>query len=271
MRHLTVRDVIDIINRIAPFEMAEKWDNSGLQTGHPDWPVKGIMVALDVTPEVVEAAWAAGCTLVVTHHPLTMAPKKSMDFSTMPGKVVYMSAIREIAVVSAHTNLDKAHDGLNDCFAQKIGIDCRAPLLIDNTTAQETPVGIGRIGTIAAPMALGDYAREIKRRLDIPYVRVIGDPSIQVSSAALCTGSGGSLTPQFLSSDADVYITGDLKYHEARDIEAAGRACIDVGHFASEHIVVGMLTHRLEKELKLQAVEVEILGYKSEKDPFRMI
>ncbi len=271
MHSPTVRDVIDIINRIAPFDMAEKWDNSGLQTGHPDWPVKGVMVALDVTSEALEAAWTAGCTLLVTHHPLFMGFEKSIDFSTMSGKLIHTSAIREIAVVSAHTNLDKAQEGLNDCFAQQIGIDCNAPLLIDSDSTQDAPVGIGRVGTIKTPMSLGDYAREIKHCLKIPQVRVIGDPLRNVAMAALCTGSGGSLTPQFLDSDADVYITGDLKYHEARDIEAAGKACIDVGHFASEHIVVDMLTSRLEKEFKLHTFEVDIFGYHSEKDPFRII
>ncbi|WDP88346.1 MAG: Nif3-like dinuclear metal center hexameric protein [Desulfobacter sp.] len=271
MSQPTVNHIIDVINDIAPFSLAENWDNSGLQAGDPDWAVTGILVALDVSREVMETAVEAGCSMVVTHHPLVMAPEKSLDFSRMPGAIIYTAAKHDIAVVSAHTNLDKARDGLNDYFAQKLGIQCEGPLFVDSAATEERPTGIGRTGRLSSPMAVGDLAAIIKTQLNTPFVRLVGDTGRKAYKVALCTGSGGSLTENFLKSDADVYITGDLKYHEARDIETAGRICIDVGHFASERIVVDMLTHRLKKELKLRDFEVKILGYNREKDPFRII
>lgn len=266
-----VSDIVDIIDCIAPFSIAEPWDNSGLQAGDPRWPVKKIMVALDVSPDAMAAAAASGCNMLVTHHPLVISPEKSIDFSTMPGSVIFTAAKEKIAVVSAHTNLDKADQGLNDYFARKIDVDCDAPFQIDRDADNDRPIGIGRIGRLPSAMTADMLAGQIKQRLGIDFVRVIGKPESRIRTVALCTGSGGSLMSHFLGSGADMYITGDIKYHEARDIEAAGKVCIDVGHFASEHIVVELLTRRLEEELASRNLEVEVLAYNREKDPFRII
>ena len=264
-----VKDILTALDRIAPFALAESWDNSGLQAGDPSWAVHRVLVALDVTADAMAAAAEKEADLLITHHPLVMRPEKSVDFSRMPGRVVYRSARDRIAVVAAHTNLDKARDGLNDYFAQILDIACTGPLSADSDGSEAA--GIGRIGTLKQATSLKGLAQDIKRRLGIPGVRVIGALDHTISRVALCTGSGGSLTDQFLASPAEAYITGDLKYHEARDIETRGRAAVDVGHFASEHIVVDLLTDRLGQALEGQGYTLEIYGYKQEKDPFRII
>ena len=267
----SVKDILDIIDGMAPFDLAESWDNSGLQAGDPSWPVKRILVSLDVTSAAMSAAIDRQCDILISHHPLMMSPEKQIDFSRMPGAVISACARQKIAVVSAHTNLDKASDGLNDYFAQALGISSDSPFIPDGS--DDTPVssGLGRIGRLKGTMTLADLAGHIKKRLEISGVRVIGSPDKFVTIAALCTGSGGSLTAQFLTSAADVYITGDLKYHEARDIEAGGKTAVDVGHFASEHIVVDLLTQRLDKMFAARGYKIEIQGFKKEKDPFTII
>jgi len=266
-----VKDIIKAVDTIAPFELAESWDNSGLQAGDPDWPVNRILVTLDVTPAAMEAAKAKQCDMIISHHPLMMVPEKKIDFSRMPGTVISTAAREKIAVVSAHTNLDKARDGLNDYFALKVGIQCDRPFHLDGNTEDGIPSGIGRLGTLEETVTVGRLAEDIKQRLKIPNVRVTGNMDQKVDSVALCTGSGGSLTGHFLKSGADVYITGDLKYHEARDIEAGGKAAVDVGHFASEHIVVGLLKKRLDQELKSLGFKIEIREYNREEDPFKIV
>jgi len=271
MPHPSVKDVIKIIDCIAPFELAESWDNSGLQAGNPSWPIYKILVALDVTMEAMEAAREQACNMVVSHHPLVMAAEKSVDFSRMPGAVISMAAREKIAVVSAHTNLDKARDGLNDYFAFKVGIQSLHPFYLDKNRTEDDPVGIGRIGKLDRCLSVRQLAEDLKQRLNIPNLRVAGNMDLKINSVALCTGSGGSLTDHFLKSEADVYITGDLKYHEARDIETRGKAAVDVGHFASEHIVVDLLKSRLDRELTSLGLEVEVHGYNREKDPFKIV
>lgn len=263
-----VTDIIEVVNSIAPFSLSEKWDNSGLQAGDYSWPVTRILVALDVTMAVMAEAKKCNVDLVLTHHPLMITPEKSIDFGKMPGAAIELAAKEKIAILSAHTNLDKAQDGLNDYFAQVIGIQCDRPFYPDS---ENQSVGIGLMGKLDRVMSLKSLADQIKKRLKISSLRVAGDLDLLVEDIALCTGSGGSLTNHFLNSSAQAYITGDIKYHEARDIEAHGKTVIDVGHFASEHIVVDLLKKRLELELPKAGFDIEIQGFKKEKDPFKTI
>lgn len=266
-----VSDIMSIMDGIAPFALAEKWDNSGLQAGHPDWPVRRILVALDVTMAAMAAAGRIGADVLISHHPLTISPEKSFDFSRMPGSAVALAACGKIAILSAHTNLDKASEGLNDYFASVLGVSCDQSFQPDNNEPEGDGAlqGIGRFGRPDTPMTVETLAGRIKERLSIPALRVAGDLNLAVDRVAICTGSGGSLVDTFLASSAQVYITGDLKYHEARDIEHSGRAAIDVGHFASEHVVIDLLTRRLEQAASSMGYGLDIQGYREEKDPFK--
>ncbi len=267
----TTRDLLKLVDDIAPFGLAEEWDNSGLQVGNADWPAGRVLVALDVTTEVMAEAVAWGANLVLTHHPLMIRPQRSIDFGSMPGALIALAAADQISIISAHTNLDKALGGLNDCFAQKLGLTHVSrfqPLLPGN--GDNLP-GLGRIGELDQPMPLFELADTIKSNLGISGLRVTGDRDRMVKKAAVCTGSGASLVQEFLGSGADVFITGDMKYHEAREIEQAGLALIDVGHFASEHIVVELLVQRLVSSAETAGFEIDVRGFDGETDPFIMV
>jgi dinuclear metal center YbgI/SA1388 family protein len=269
----TVKQIIDIVDQIAPFALAESWDNSGLQVGDPEWPVSKVLVALDATDQALAQAEKSGCDMLITHHPLIMSPEKQIDFSQMPGSAILISARSRIAVVSAHTNLDKASGGLNDYLAEKLDIFCTDVFLAE-AMKNETPdqiQGLGRLGQLGGTMTLEQLACRIKEKLGISRVRLIGNPENMVSTAALCSGAGGSLTTQFLGSGMDVYITGDLKYHEARDIELHGKSAVDVGHFSSESIAVELLKNRLRQMFDAVKYEIVINTYDQEQDPFLTI
>ncbi|MCP4721331.1 MAG: Nif3-like dinuclear metal center hexameric protein [Desulfobacteraceae bacterium] len=269
---LTVKKLINIINTFAPFELAENWDNSGLQAGNPDWTIKKIMVSLDVSMEVMEEAKAWGADLVLTHHPLMISPEKSIDFGKMPGSAIALAAREKISILSAHTNLDKAIDGLNDYFAKIIGINCNEPLQRDEQPRSiEGIQGIGRIGQPDSVLSFSELILQVKERLGLEQLRITGDLNLQVKKIALCTGSGGSLVDLFLGSSAEVYITGDVKYHEARQIEMGHKGLIDVGHFASEIIAVDLLERRLRQALPSVGYDIKVKGYKKEKDPFKTV
>jgi dinuclear metal center YbgI/SA1388 family protein len=279
---------LDIINGFAPFALAENWDNSGLQAGDPDGEIQKIMVSLDVSKEVMEAARDWGADLVLSHHPLQMNPVKSIDFSKMPGSAIGLAAREHISIISAHTNLDKAVDGLNDYFAHIMGVECDESLcpdsmisdsiILDSNKAashldeSKGPLqGIGRIGHLKSVLSLRNLALNVKECLGLEHLRVIGNLDLQVDRVALCTGSGGSLMDCFLGSSADVYITGDVKYHEARQVEMNNKGLIDVGHFASEIIVVDLLESSLARALASVGYDIKIQGFKKEKDPFKIV
>jgi len=267
-----VKDILELVDGIAPFGLAEKWDNCGLQAGDPGWLVSRIMVCLDASAHALSAAKKQNCDLLLSHHPLMISPEKSLDFSRMPGLAVAASAVDRIAIVSAHTNLDKAENGLNDFFALKLGIDCTDPFVPEDFGATDSSrAGLGRLGTLDRPMTLKTLGEKIKFDLGMDGLRVIGNLASPVETVALCTGSGGSLCHQFLASPAQVFITGDLKYHEARDIESHGKAAVDVGHFASEHIVTELLKSRLDALALSRGLTLEIFEYKTDEDPFIII
>jgi dinuclear metal center YbgI/SA1388 family protein len=133
---------------------------------------------------------------------------------------------------------------------------------------QEKTEGLGRIGDLDHEMDLASFALNIKEKLGLKSVRIAGKPDMLVKKVAICSGSGSGLMREFLLSGAQVYVSGDLRYHDARDAEAAQLGLIDIGHFASEHLIVRELGARLQESLSeaKMNVTVEVCGL--EKDPF---
>jgi dinuclear metal center YbgI/SA1388 family protein len=263
-------DIYGLLNTIAPFELSEAWDNSGLQAGNLDWPVKKVMIGLDVSVSLMTSARDWGADLVLTHHPLLMQPEKTIDFQRMPGRAIEISACHKISIISAHTNLDKAFDGLNDYFALKIGLSHTKAFHTEDhpSSASFNSMGIGRIGSLESQISLEKLGHQIKKSLNLPYLRVIGDMDLPVTTIAICTGSGGGLLDVFFKSGAEVYITGDIKYHEARQVEACEKGLIDVGHFGSEHMAIELLSEKLRVAAQEAGFPIKIKKYQKEKDPF---
>jgi dinuclear metal center YbgI/SA1388 family protein len=264
----TVADLMALMEALAPAALAEEWDNVGLQAGSRNWPARKVRLALDPLPAVVETAARDGIDLLITHHPLIFRPLRQLDFDTPTGKAVETAARHGMAIFAAHTNLDSVSDGVNDVLAERIGLSTDGPL----AAAEGEPVaGIGRIGTLSEAEPLDGLARRVGRAVGTPFVRAVGDPATPVTSVAICSGSGGGLLGQFLKSPARCYITGDLKYHEARDIEAAGRTAVDIGHFASEHLAMAALARTLSARLAERGAPVPVDIAAEEREPFRTL
>ena len=286
----TLAELRHLFEKIAPSYLAEEWDNAGLQVGHEGWTIERIWVALDPLPDVVSAACKRDVDLLITHHPLIFEPLRSVDFGTPTGAIIKMAAEHRLAIYAMHTNLDSVAGGLNDVLADSIGL--KNVEALDRSSAPEKRLkrpentdmhdfdakettnggqGLGRVGDLERPMELVLFAEMVKDRLGIETVRVAGEPDLQVKRVALCTGSGSSLMEGFYSSGAQVYITGDLRYHDARAAEAKKLGLIDIGHFQSEHLIVDHLADRLDEVLKTGGVEATVKAYRLENDPFRLI
>lgn len=264
-RVTTVAEVIRHLETMAPGELAEQWDNCGLQVGALDWPVRRVWVSLDPLPEVVSVACRNQVDLLVTHHPLIFKPLRQIDAAAPVGRIIADALKARLAIYSAHTSYDSAPDGLNDVLARRLDV-ATTRVLGSALLPSASLAGLGRIGGLARPMALEDLARDVCRRLGLDEARLVGNPRLTVHEVALCSGSGGSLTPDFLASSAQVYITGEIHYHQARDIAAAQRGAIDIGHFGSERIMIGDVAERLKR--KLAAEGVEVTACELEKDAF---
>ncbi len=275
INNLNVADVIDVIEVMAPPILAEDWDNCGLQVGSRKWPVRKIRVALDPLLDVVQAAAAQQVDLLITHHPLLFSALRTVDLETAVGRVIEAALASQMAIYSAHTNLDSASGGLNQMFADIIGLDELVPMVpagpVSDQTDSDTAAGMGRLGRLETQMSLEVLAKLVKRRFNLKAVKIVGDPQMSVQRVAVCSGAGSSLLDVFLSSEADVYLTGDLRYHDARRVEDHGRALIDVGHFASEHIFIDKLVDQLRQYAHRKGWTVEIEPCRIENDPFKLI
>jgi len=137
--------------------------------------------------------------------------------------------------------------------------------------ASEDTQGSGRIGKVDKSMNLKAFATSIKTILGLDYIKVAGDPDLIIKTVAVCSGSGSSFMNHFVTSGAQVYVSGDFGYHDARTVEAENLALIDIGHFASEHLIVDVLSNRLEKILSETSIDVKIEAYKLEKEPFMIL
>ena len=131
--------------------------------------------------------------------------------------------------------------------------------------------GIGRVGEFNQNIELKTLALRIKEKLRLKYVKISGDDKLTVKRAAVCTGSGSDMMKYFLSSGAQVYISGDLKYHDARDAQAANLGIIDIGHYASEHLMIDMVAKRLKKNLSEAGLNIEVKPCRLEDDPFTIV
>jgi dinuclear metal center YbgI/SA1388 family protein len=284
----TVADIVKIMNRFAPPWLAEEWDNVGLQIGDLRWPVHSIWTALDPTLAVVEAACRQDVDLLIVHHPLFFRPIKSIDFHSPHGSIIQTASKHQLAIFSAHTNLDAVRDGVNDVLAQQLGLngieilqphkneqrfktDVDAARDVTPVTGSEIEHGIGRIGFLDQVKSLASLALIVKEKLNLNFVKVAGDPELKVSEVAICSGSGSSLMNAFLASNAQVYISGDIPYHNARDAEGANRGIIDIGHFASEHLMVEALAQQLLKFFIEAGIKTKIKACTIEKDPFSIL
>lgn len=260
----TVADVIRVIEDFAPLGLAEDWDNVGLQIGQMDAPCRHVAVALDLTLATLEASLAAEADLILTHHPLLFRSLKSIQYDEPQGHLIQRICEAKVSVYAAHTNLDSTVGGLNDWLADLIDLQERTTLL---PPPKSTPsslldklVGLGRVGQLKKPGTLNHLAKHLRSNLDPESMRMIGHEHQEVSKVALCTGSGGTLMKEAIASGADCYITGDVKYHQALDAEAAGMAVLDVGHFASEiasiEILQSMLNKRLGPQIRIEPIRV---------------
>ena len=365
-----IQDLVGLIHKLYAPELAEDWDNVGLQVGDPGRPLDRVMVALDPGLEAVEAARDAGAQALVTHHPLLFKPVKRLTPDDAVGKVLWTAVRDDVAIISAHTNLDCAVDGLNSWLAEKMGVEQAVPLqtvagdylklvvfvpvgheeaVADalfsagggqigaydqcsfrssgegtfrpgpgtqpyiGTVGQrekteevrlETIIpkrkllrvlekmqkahpyeevaydllplqnqvpgaGLGRIGKLAQQTTLGEFAARVKESLGCDHLRLIGADQMPIRKVALCGGSGAFLLQTAHRQGADVLVTGDVKYHEARQAEELGIALIDAGHFATEQLMIEQVTQSLQAAARQLNWGVAFEAYTGEEDPFR--
>ena len=221
---MKIKDIATLIESVAPLQLQESYDNAGLQVGDPEQEVTGVLTTLDVTEESVQRAIQSGANLIVSHHPLLFHGVKQINPRRDYISRVLIEAIRQdIAVYSAHTNLDNAPQGVNRRMADVLGLqDVRplAPLTKSQTSGLSADFanecGSGMIGRLPKPLHVRDFIQLVKERFSIPAVMANSedvDPSRMVHAVALCGGAGDDFIPDAVRAGADAFLTGEVSYH----------------------------------------------------------
>ena len=249
----------EIADGLFPFEAAESWDNCGIQIGDPDASVESAAFSVDATPHTVQFASDNGCQLLVTHHPLIMEPVRRVQADDFTGRTLLDAARLGVAVLSMHTNLDASAGGLNDDLVSRLGlIDVVTPL----------PARCARLGYLEAPMRVSGFAERVARALQIDQLRIIAEGDPEVRRIFCATGSGMGYFPDACRHGAGLILTGDVRYHAAREALEMGIPVIDAGHFGLEKGAGELLLKSFSKEFQRLGIEVGCILCDAEREPF---
>ena len=266
---MTVKDLLKTLDAIAAFGLAEQWDNVGLMVGSPKQSVKGILVALDPTEELLTEAREMGADCIITHHPLIFHPLKVINTDEPLGRFLGRALEQRITVIGCHTNLDQAGGGVNDVLAASLGLENARPLVPAGDEPEKIPAtGFGRIGRLADPLNAEAFIGYLCDFFKLPVLRVAGKLPEEVSTVAVCGGSGSDLAEKAYAEGAQVYITGEVKHSTARWAEAAGFCIIDAGHFATENPVVEALVEVLQDIFVERDITIPVAPSAKQQNPF---
>lgn len=235
---VTVKDISDYINKIAPYEMKCEWDNCGVLVGDINKEVKKIGFALDLTAETLEDAFNNEVDLVVTHHPVIFKAQKSF----LKGNIAFEAASKGISVLSAHTCFDCAAGGVNDVLCCVLDI--------------ENPVGVPSADCVVPMVRMGDieemssvdFAKKVSSKLST-VSRVIDGKNI-IRKVAVCGGAGMDFLDDAVKMGADAYVTGDISHHQMLESKDSGITVIAAGHFETENPAVYALKDYIGKEFE---------------------
>lgn len=249
----TVAQVLELVNGIAPFELAEPWDNVGLLAGRPDAKVEAVLCALDMSFDVLDEARRRGAALVVTHHPILFRGRKNLCETDAEGRLLCALVRSGIAMIAAHTNFDNAAPGVNDALA--------AALALDDVEALEGGMRIG----VPKQTDFGTFSEFVSTRLGGP-VRRYGPSDQIIRRVALLGGAGEDYASIALRAGADAYVTGEMAYHKALDAADNGLCVLEAGHAATERPAISALRRGLQ--IAADAVQYDIRVFESDAELF---
>lgn len=224
--------------------LIDSWDNTGFQIGDKDTNIEKILVALDYDEKIFHLAIKENCQMIITHHPTIFKPLKTLTNNSYVERLIISTIKNNIVVYNAHSNLDLAIGGVNDQLAKLLDIkviDYLSYVVSDEINSY----GYGRIGSIEETNVKG-FLNKIKDKLDINMLKVYGNIDKNISSVAVCGGSGADFIEDAYNLGAELYLTGDIKYHDAQLADQLGIIIVDGGHFNTEKIILPVIKETLD-------------------------
>lgn len=242
-----VKEILEHFEYVAPFYMKFDFDNIGHLVGRPDTDVDKVVVALDITDDVIEEAIECGAKLIVSHHPLIFEALKKITFDDAKGRKIINMIENGISCICLHTNMDSAQGGVNDALMNALGAKITGLLAPHGAHPDGTPYGISRIGELENETELEEFLIYIKKSLNSNGLRYVSGEK-KVRKIACCGGAGAGDMMVALAAGCDTYVTADLKYDHFLVAKELGLNLIDADHFCTENVVVPVMAEMLKNK-----------------------
>ena len=250
---VTVGQVLELLERIAPLELAEEWDNVGLLAGSRETEVDCVLCALDLNAGVLDEAIEKGVQLIVTHHPILFRGRRNLCEDDPEGRLLCSLIRSGIALIALHTNFDNVHPGVNDALASQLGLTDVVPL--------KNGMCIGSV----EKTTFTEFAETIRRKLG-GAARMYGNGEAAVRRVAVLGGAGEDFAEIAVRAGADVYVTGEMAYHKALSAVDCGMCVVEAGHAATEKPSIYMLAGGLQSAANDVQYKIRVLC--SAQEPF---
>ncbi len=253
--------IISVMNQIAPEDFALDWDNVGLLVGSKNTDIHKIIIGLDLTDEIIDQAINSGANMIITHHPIFFGGVKKITDSSESQRIIKLIK-NDICHFAAHTNLDISDFGTNVALFNRLELE-------NMQGFEDLEYGyMGRVGQLKNEMSLQKFTQHVKNKLALEKINFYGKPDAIIKKVALCSGAASNKKYFALAKqkDCDVYLTGDIKYHDALLALDMNLNLVDITHFASEKIFAPMLKNKLQESL-----DIEIICMQDERNLFNVL
>ena len=237
--------MLSALEQFAPLPLQESWDNAGLQVGLTEAEVSGALLCLDVNERIVDEAIVKGCNLIVSHHPLLFRGLKQISGANDVQRTVIKAIKHDIVVVSMHTNMDNAMNGVNWKIAERLGL--KETAFFASKNVEDIECGSGVIGQLPEAMAADDFILLVKKQFDVDCAMCNEVLRRPISKVAICGGAGDFLLDDAVSQGADAFITGEMHYHQYFGYEQRIQICV-IGHYQSEQFTSEIFRDIIQRE-----------------------
>jgi len=240
-----VCEIRDYFADAVPFELKMDFDNVGFLAGFSQRAVSRVLIALDITEEVIAEAREINAELIISHHPLFFSARSVTD-GELTGKKLCALIGAGLSAICLHTNLDSVWGGVNDALLAALGADFKAVLADEGCDKHGRVCGMGRIGELKQAVSFEDFLKMTKSALNANGLRY-WNAGREVRRIAVLGGSGGEYVSAAADSGCDTFVTADIKYDRFLEAKALGINLIDGDHFCTENVVVPVIAELIGK------------------------
>ena len=256
------RDFISLMEEIAPTEAYKDIDNSGPQIFCGNEDIHKVLVCLEINRGVLKEAEEKGADMILTHHPLIFEPESFINYNDYPGRYIHEAVRKGISVYSAHLSFDFSAEGNNAYLAKLLGLE----------DVEAGSISTEWRGQLPETMGFEEACKHVEKSLALPehYIRCVDGGRNLLKKVGLCTGAGGSYLSSAAEAGCDLFITGDLKLHEAQYAKAAGISVIDAGHYGTEKIFTENMARQLKQKVLDYHLEMDVIMAEADTNPYTL-